>query len=403
MKRILIIPSWYPTQQKPSLGIFFRLQARLLVEEGYDVKVLLPVVEKQSKKEFIANKGKRSVSIQKEWCIQDPEALYIGFKVQAFSKKLLLTKEVVAGLVPDLNAMLEEWNWKPDIIHAHDCIPAGFFAEALSRLLKCPWVLTQHTPLVVSRLDAATLESYRFLTAQATCFSVVSRYERDLYIRNQFIPDAFVLGNLLNENSFYPADSGSGNSGLFTIVNVGSLSARKDYVTLLQALKLFKEKYSRSFQVKLVLLTGFTDGITLEEIQNMAAVYQLTESIEYLFNISEEDVMRKFYQESSVMISTSLYETFGVAVAEAIGCGIPVIAADNGGVRDIIEEGENGFIVPLKDAEAIALRLEELFLRSTGLNRKQLHQSVVDKFGQKKFAEKLTALYEKAANLYNYK
>ncbi|WP_332733007.1 glycosyltransferase [Flavihumibacter sp.] len=401
MKKILIIPSWYPTSHNPSLGVFFRLQAQLLRNVGNDVKVLLPVVKKQSKKEFIKSGLKKSITINSDYCLQEPEAIFLQFNVNALSKKLDLTKEIVEDLIPDLISMVSKWNWKPDIIHAHDCFPAGFFAQALSKHFKCPWVLTQHTPLVATTLNENSLNGYRFLTANATLFSVVSSYERDLYIRNQFLHDAFVLGNLLDETSFYPADVGSSDNNSFTIINVGSLSARKDYPTLLLSLKIFKERYAHFFKAKLVMLTSFTDGISLEDIKEMVSDMNLTDNIEFVFDISDPDIMRKHYQTSSVMVSTSLYETFGVAVAEAIASGIPVIATDNGGVRDIVDEGVNGFVVPLKNAEAIADKLELLYNSSNNLNKEKLHNSVVSKFGSRAFEIRLNTLYNDAVNLYN--
>lgn len=356
---------------------------------------------KQSKKEFLKSGLKKSISVSSDYCLQDPEAIFVQFNVSALSKHFTLTKELVEDLTPELISLVSKWNWTPDIIHAHDCFPAGFFAQSLSTHLKCPWVLTQHTPMVATTLNENSLNGYRFLTANATIFSVVSNYERDLYIRNQFLNDAFVIGNLLDEKSYFPAEGDYLENNSFTIVNVGSLSARKDYPTLLLSLKIFKERYSHIFKAKLVMLTSFTDGISLDDIKEMVSAMNLNDNIEYIFDISDADIMRKVYQSSSVMVSTSLYETFGVAVAEAISSGIPVIATDNGGVRDIVDEGVNGFIVPLKDAEAIAEKLDFLFNTSEKVNKGKLHKSVVSKFGSKAFEVKLNAFYDEAVNLYN--
>ena len=50
----------------------------------------------------------------------------------------------------------------------------------------------------------------------------------------------------------------------------------------------------------------------------------------------------------------------GVNLVEAQYCGLPVVAASNRGHRAIIRDGENGFLVPLNDAEAMAERVEAL-------------------------------------------
>lgn len=66
------------------------------------------------------------------------------------------------------------------------------------------------------------------------------------------------------------------------------------------------------------------------------------------------------YVNASVLVHPSLSDGFGQVVAEAMACGIPVIATDRTGAAEWIEEGRNGFVVPAGDAGAIRDRLEFL-------------------------------------------
>ena len=66
------------------------------------------------------------------------------------------------------------------------------------------------------------------------------------------------------------------------------------------------------------------------------------------------------YGKSSVLVHPSLADGFGYVVAEAMGCGIPVIVTENTGAADIVKDGENGFIVSLGDSDAIHDRLKFL-------------------------------------------
>lgn len=63
---------------------------------------------------------------------------------------------------------------------------------------------------------------------------------------------------------------------------------------------------------------------------------------------------------SDICVASSIREGFGVNLVEAQYCGLPVVAASNRGHRAIIRDGENGFLVPLNDAEAMAERVEAL-------------------------------------------
>jgi len=72
-------------------------------------------------------------------------------------------------------------------------------------------------------------------------------------------------------------------------------------------------------------------------------------------------------QKSSIFICPSLSESFGIVNVEAMSCGTPVIASDIEGIRDIIESGESGILVPPNDpiklAEAIQFLLDNEYIR----------------------------------------
>ncbi len=66
------------------------------------------------------------------------------------------------------------------------------------------------------------------------------------------------------------------------------------------------------------------------------------------------------YAKSSVLVHPSLSEGFGYVVAEAMASGIPVIVTRNAGAADLVTDGENGYVVPARDPEAIRDRLAHL-------------------------------------------
>ena len=72
-------------------------------------------------------------------------------------------------------------------------------------------------------------------------------------------------------------------------------------------------------------------------------------------NISDEELLKR-YQGAFAMVYTSLLEPFGLAPLEANACGVPVLALAQGGVRETIWDGVNGFASP--DVIRLAERLE---------------------------------------------
>ena len=73
-------------------------------------------------------------------------------------------------------------------------------------------------------------------------------------------------------------------------------------------------------------------------------------------SIPHEGVLREMAQ-NDVLLLPSLSEGFGLVMLEALSRGVPVITTRNSGGPDIIRDGEDGFFVPIRSAEAIAERL----------------------------------------------
>jgi glycosyltransferase involved in cell wall biosynthesis len=67
-----------------------------------------------------------------------------------------------------------------------------------------------------------------------------------------------------------------------------------------------------------------------------------------------------FLREMDCFYFPSLSESFGIAAAEAMSTGLPVVASDVGGLPEIIRDGQNGYLVPTEDAHLAAERLRQL-------------------------------------------
>lgn len=71
------------------------------------------------------------------------------------------------------------------------------------------------------------------------------------------------------------------------------------------------------------------------------------------------DVMSVF-RAAAVMVHTSWTESFGMALVEAQSCGVPVIAHDLEGMREVVSDNETGYLIPPGDVGALSGRLAEL-------------------------------------------
>lgn len=137
-------------------------------------------------------------------------------------------------------------------------------------------------------------------------------------------------------------------------VYLGRFSKEKRIDHIVKAFKLFKAK---GYDTKLKLYGGVS-GPEQEEIKNLISKEKLAEVVEIEpFTNHPKEVFR----ESRASILTSTYEGFGLSMMESINEGCPVLAYDiRYGPNEIIEEGENGYLIPTGDIEALAQAMERI-------------------------------------------
>lgn len=149
---------------------------------------------------------------------------------------------------------------------------------------------------------------------------------------------------------FHPAASNEKSHGSdgasdapFRVLFAGQMIQRKGLSYLLEAWKRLALPHA-----ELILVgRGGADGHLLAKYEGL---YQLkvASSVEHL---------RELYQTSDVCCLPSLIEGFGLVYLEALACGTPIIATPNTGAADMIRDGEEGFIVPIRDTQTLMEKL----------------------------------------------
>ncbi len=135
----------------------------------------------------------------------------------------------------------------------------------------------------------------------------------------------------------------------FRVLFVGQLSVRKGLHYLLDAFN-----RAQLPNAELVLVGGRSEDTAALLKRHPVGNLVLTG------HVSREEVVRQM-SLSSVMVLPSLEEGLALVQAQALACGCPVIATPNTGSEDLFEDGREGFIVPVRDAEALTERLVRLY------------------------------------------
>jgi glycosyltransferase involved in cell wall biosynthesis len=136
-----------------------------------------------------------------------------------------------------------------------------------------------------------------------------------------------------------------------SIISVRMLEPIYDVESLVKAMSTLTRRIPRA---KLII-TG--DGEQRNFLENLAKSLGISNLVRFIGRIPYDE-LPKYFASADVYVSTSLSDG-GIAVStlEAMASGLPIVVTDCGDIRKWITDGENGFIVPLRDPEAIAAKV----------------------------------------------
>ncbi len=134
----------------------------------------------------------------------------------------------------------------------------------------------------------------------------------------------------------------------FRVLFVGQVSLRKGIGYLLEA-------------VKSLRLPGLEMWIIGALESSARAILAKYEGLFRYLGVLPRARLHEYYSRASVLVLPSVDEGFGLVQAQAMACGVPVIASRNTGAEDLFSDGIEGFIVPIRDSAAIREKIEMLY------------------------------------------
>jgi len=188
---------------------------------------------------------------------------------------------------------------------------------------------------------------------------------------------------------FHPANDTKKipNSLLF----VGRLDRRKGIDFLIETMPLVIKKKPE------IRLFVAGKGRLLSKLRELARENNLAENIRFLKFVPDED-LPEWYNRVEGVVVPSIFEGFGVTIIEAMACGVPVIATNVDGIRDIIENNENGILVEYDNKEELAGQIINL-LNSPQLRERFFRaglQTIKEKFDRDRIVPGILEIYKKS-------
>jgi alpha-maltose-1-phosphate synthase len=131
------------------------------------------------------------------------------------------------------------------------------------------------------------------------------------------------------------------------ILFVGRIARQKGIIHLVNAIKYMDP----GFQVVLCAGAPDTPEIAEEMKRAVAEAQSKREGVIWIDQMVTKDVVYQLYSHAAVFVCPSIYEPFGIINLEAMACETAVVAAAVGGIKEVVVDGETGFLVPLEQMQ----------------------------------------------------
>lgn len=283
-----------------------------------------------------------------------------------------------------------------EIVHVHMARDYPLAAYATRRNRSSRLIITRHVLFPLSRLHGVTLSNV------ARVIAVSAAVARRLQEQQLFPPDKIVtIHNGIDAARFSAArlkfnreefrrklDLPANGLLIGTVGEINPLKGHEDFV---RAAALIADRFPDLH----FIISGEDPSLhkehltALEKLIKDLGLEKRVRHFGWLDNISE------LYCALDLFVSTSHSESFGLAIAEAMACGTPVVASATDGAGEVIENGTTGVLVPIGDADSTAKAIASLLENDE--QRQKIAEagraSVNERFGLEKMISRTEDLY----------
>lgn len=276
----------------------------------------------------------------------------------------------LTGALPSLMCLCKKW--KPDVVHSHFLMPTSVLAWMGNVVFSIPYLITLHSGDIPSFMPEKT-RLYKIIKPvaqkigmRAGCITALTDTLREM-ATGDFPAFADKIQVIPNGCSRIEQLQGTKNTKT-TFLVVGRLSYEKNVKFLLNSLKGIQQDFQ-------VVILG--DGPEKAALEHLAHSNNLQDCVVFK-GWSSRDAVQEAMQTAHFLIIPSLKEGMPVALLQAYGAGLPVIATRVPGLEELVQDGITGFLVELNDCKQLRQVIEVACTRPsvhTEMSRNCRHMS----------------------------
>ena len=287
---------------------------------------------------------------------------------------------------------------KLDLFHVHYAIPhsiSGILArESIKDKRYVPVITTLHgTDITLVGADRSYLPITRYALQQSDGVTAVSRFLKKATIETFDFDDVEVIPNFICPSHYKKLDDSPlrnelAPNGEKLLVHVSNFRPVKRAIDCVEILAKVKEQFPN---VRLVMVG---DGPERAAVKHRAKVLGIEEDAIF---VGKKANIADYLGVSDIFLLPSELESFGLAALEAHACELPVIATRIGGIPEVVNEGESGFLSDIGDvdkmaADTLKLLRDDEMRKTFGIRGREIS---VQRYSTETIIPQYIAFYEK--------
>lgn len=397
---VFFIPSWYPTEDNPLAGIFVKDQALAIARHHPDINIGISLWGSHVNDLLLTKKAgfNNFLKLTKRKEYKPYQHRHSSNLIEYFHPAYTWTRSIRDGNIgniikanlANLEAFQNEFG-TVQLIHAHMGHPGGYIAHKISEKLKTPYLVTEQMspfplPIYLTRqgkLQHWLQEAYH----HSQCNIAVG--SRQMRTMEQFgIKKLRVIPNLVDEAFFKPWETKETRDP-FTFFALGRLESQKGFEYLLRAIP----KVLLHDEVK-IHIGG--DGSLANPLARLAEQLGISKYVTWLGALDRKGALQ-YFQKCDAFVLSSLHESFGIVLAEALSCGKPIVTTRCGGPEDILSEVD-GLAAQPGDVDDLAEKMIMMLQNHHTYDPVIIRERFEARFSSKAVSAQITSIYADILN-----
>lgn len=281
-------------------------------------------------------------------------------------------------------ALLRSMGSKSDIFHCSLAISSILFSKTYGRT-----VYTSHSPFW---FDPGRFNKTEIRAIKNAAYNVA--ISKDIYGKmRRYNENTAYVPNGVNTDKFRPPKKRETSPN---VIFVGRIDKQKGLEYLVEAISKLVVDIP-DVRVRCIGPTSFYGDAESEysiSLQKLVSEHELKDNFIFTRKVDEQELL-EYYRRSSLFVLPSVSEGMPLVILEAMACGLPVIATDVSGVRDVLDD-KVGRIIPKRDSAALATEMRTILSDSSLAGRMSKNaRRRAESFNWNRIAKKTLAVYKK--------